>query len=336
MENPQPLPLRRAVADASCVDEFSALQPERGRTAIQTHPGRFHSQLREVSWGSAAIQQERWECGVRVRCERATDFVAFGLISRVVGEARWNGAPVAPGMLVRVSQPWTAFTGPLLELIGFGLDRKALDAAASAVRGPDLDPRRTQDRRVRVHDPEPIATFLRRRLGILEQSSLERIALAEMENDLIRLAIRLDHVDDEPPVQQLDNPSRRRAVVRRIEEYLDASGDIVLSIPTLCQIAGTSERTLEYAFREQVGITPARYLKLRRMNLVRRRLGDPEWSNAGVTRIALDCGFYDLGRFAGEYRFLFGEVPSETLARARSRRPWPARAQVAIPASPAP
>ena len=40
------------------------------------------------------------------------------------------------------------------------------------------------------------------------------------------------------------------------------------------------------------------------------RMADPSES---VTRIALDAGFRQLGRFAVEYRKRFGECPSETL-----------------------
>jgi len=33
---------------------------------------------------------------------------------------------------------------------------------------------------------------------------------------------------------------------------------------------------------------------------------------AGVTKVALDCGFSHLGRFAAQYRAQFGELPSQT------------------------
>jgi transcriptional regulator GlxA family with amidase domain len=40
-----------------------------------------------------------------------------------------------------------------------------------------------------------------------------------------------------------------------------------------------------------------------------------------VTRIATDCGFFHLGRFAVCYRELYGESPSQTLRDARRQRP---------------
>ena len=58
---------------------------------------------------------------------------------------------------------------------------------------------------------------------------------------------------------------------------------------------------------------PAQYLWLRRMNLARRalRLADP--GKTTVTAIATEFGFWELGRFAVQYRQLFGELPSATL-----------------------
>jgi AraC family ethanolamine operon transcriptional activator len=109
-------------------------------------------------------------------------------------------------------------------------------------------------------------------------------------------------------------------VVRGIEAYLDGHPGALPSIPDLCGIAGVSERTLEYAFREQLGMSPVRYLKVRRLNRVRRDLLDPEPGPTSVTETALRWGFFDLGRFAGEYRSLFGELPSGTLAGATARR----------------
>jgi hypothetical protein len=40
------------------------------------------------------------------------------------------------------------------------------------------------------------------------------------------------------------------------------------------------------------------------------------WRNQGLKEIATCHGFFELGRFAGEYRSLFGEAPSETLNKA--------------------
>ena len=62
-------------------------------------------------------------------------------------------------------------------------------------------------------------------------------------------------------------------------------------------------------------MSPKRYLLLRRMNLAHQalRAGDP--SKTTVTEIATRFGFWELGRFAVEYRAWCGESPVASLRR---------------------
>ena len=87
------------------------------------------------------------------------------------------------------------------------------------------------------------------------------------------------------------------------------------NIEQICCELGITSRSLRYDFQHYFGTSPRRYLKLRRLYLVRAALlhADPE--TASVTRIAAHYGISEFGRFAGEYRLLFGELPSQTLKR---------------------
>jgi len=105
-------------------------------------------------------------------------------------------------------------------------------------------------------------------------------------------------------------------VMRRFHAAVTASGDRPVYVSDLCSAIGVSDRTLQISCREHLGMGPQRYLLWRRMQHVRRALALADPKSATVTEIATAHGFWELGRFAGAYRSLYGESPSATLARA--------------------
>lgn len=105
----------------------------------------------------------------------------------------------------------------------------------------------------------------------------------------------------------------RLPVMRRFEDILEANQDRPLYLTEICQAIGASARTLRLHCLEHIGMSPHRYLALRRMNLVRRVLTKADPTRTTVTEIATDHGFWELGRFSVAYRRLFGEAPSITL-----------------------
>jgi AraC family ethanolamine operon transcriptional activator len=107
---------------------------------------------------------------------------------------------------------------------------------------------------------------------------------------------------------------RSRVVWEAIELWRDSS--YRLSVRELSQLVGVSQRTLEHGFRDHFDLTPYQYMSRFRLGLAREalRLADP--ADSTVSDIAVHHGFWELGRFAGEYRRFFGELPSATLSRA--------------------
>ena len=107
----------------------------------------------------------------------------------------------------------------------------------------------------------------------------------------------------------------RLAVARLARDYLDANSDRPIALPELCAVTGVSVRTLNYAFKLSFGIPPGAYHFFQRLRLARDDLLRSHRAEASVTQIAYDRGFWHLGRFAVDYRSLFGEPPSRTLYR---------------------
>jgi AraC-like DNA-binding protein len=104
-------------------------------------------------------------------------------------------------------------------------------------------------------------------------------------------------------------------IVARFEAHLEANPNTALYLTRICQALGVAEPTLRAACEEHLGMGPIRYLSLRRMHLVRRAPLQADPSTKTVTRIATDHGFWELGRFSGAYKSLFGESPSASLKR---------------------
>jgi AraC-like DNA-binding protein len=113
-----------------------------------------------------------------------------------------------------------------------------------------------------------------------------------------------------------DTWGRQAVVLKRFRAALEANMDRPLYIPELCQTIGVPERTLRNYCYDQLGMSPKRYLLLRRLNLAHRALRSADPSTTTVTEIATSFGFWELGRFAVEYRTWCGESPSASLNRA--------------------
>jgi AraC-like DNA-binding protein len=110
------------------------------------------------------------------------------------------------------------------------------------------------------------------------------------------------------------NSARHFNVFRAVQAAL--SGEIAHPVYSgeLAKQVGVSVRTMHDAVQRYRGMSLHRYLRLRRLWLVRQRLLTGIHS---VKACALAFGFWHLSDFSRSYRSQFGESPSETLLRAR-------------------
>jgi AraC-like DNA-binding protein len=112
------------------------------------------------------------------------------------------------------------------------------------------------------------------------------------------------------------NVHRQHArVMRRLEDTLTANPEKPLYMAELAAEVGASYWTLRNCCLEYLGMSPKRYLWLRRMDLARRALLSADAERTTVTEIAAEYGFWEFGRFSVAYRSLFGELPSAALRR---------------------
>lgn len=153
-------------------------------------------------------------------------------------------------------------------------------------------------------------------LGLLDRVVAQPALLAD-DAALMRLrdAVLIEWLEAIPErvdLSDLKAAGARRRVVQRACDHAQARPEQPPTLLQLCREVGASPRKLDYCFRDVLGLSPAKYLRLARLNAVRREIRRTPAAQAGVHDLAARWGFWHPGAFAADYRRQFGERPSET------------------------
>lgn len=274
-----------------------------------------------------ATLQLGWESGSHITFGGSDPRLCYILIPLPChGERAWNGQAVDGRQFV-FYWPGAEHHGRILggnrwALISLGAEDFARHLRA--LKKEELKP--TASKR-RLIIPTPLATqALRGALERVQHAAMTRPdvlageeARRAMEQSLLTEVVRaIRSGQSEWP--EGEEPPRRR-ILGTAAEFLRERLDHPIYIAELCEATGVSERTLRNAFQETYGMSPMRYLNLWRLHRARKALRDADPAQRTVTRIATGLGLWEMGRFAGEYRALFGETPSQTLRVRPARNP---------------
>lgn len=102
--------------------------------------------------------------------------------------------------------------------------------------------------------------------------------------------------------------------VRRARDLIEASLDHLITIERLAQEVGVSVRSLQNGFKQFLGVTPAEYVRTRRLKRLHTALQASNGETT-VTKLMLESGITNFGRFAQYYREQYGCRPSDTMRR---------------------
>jgi transcriptional regulator GlxA family with amidase domain len=124
------------------------------------------------------------------------------------------------------------------------------------------------------------------------------------------------------PNIRADGPIKRRrvSIMTRFEEVLAEHLSEPLLTTEFCELIGVTERTLRSCCAEFLGMSPVRYVLLRRLSRARVALRDAAPDGANLSELVRGLGFAELGRFEAAYGAAFGETPLTTLQRAPGAR----------------
>ena len=136
------------------------------------------------------------------------------------------------------------------------------------------------------------------------------------QNELLETLLATLRVADGFESTRNDRTRQAQSViVKTAEDYAMAQPGDRLYVTDLCKVARVSERTLEYAFKEIMGLSPVTYLSRLRLHHVRPALLAATHGSTTVTTEALNWGFWHFGEFSRAYKECFGELASEPLRR---------------------
>jgi len=300
-------------------DYTAAIRASRGAELLVTGPGQFAAKLVRFDFHQLWMQRFQ-ESLPRIGHSAVSPDRAVVMIRTRPGPGlSLNGIEMAPNGIIRLSERHAFFqrsSGPAC-FATMSLPVEAMVTAGAAIAGCDLMPPLDA---LTVIAPEAATARLQRLHEAAEHladDSPEVIANPEaargLEQSLLHALVDClgtGHV-------HADTASQRRhaTIMRRFRVVLEQNADSALYVPELCAAIGVSDRTLRTCCQEALGVSPLRYLWLRRMHLVRRALTVADPAAATVTATAAAYGFWEFGRFAVTYRALFGESPSATLRR---------------------
>lgn len=164
---------------------------------------------------------------------------------------------------------------------------------------------------------------------VLREDARHDVVLSTVARDYLQSSILSALFDLCAPAQAqplaMGSLQRRQALVAQARDYAIAHRERPVSVPELCEQLHVSRRTLQYCFQDVLGMAPAAYLRMMRLNGARRALmqaaheADGPPSARSVQDVAAAWGFWHLSQFASDYRRLFGVRPSDTLKGTQAR-----------------
>src|SRR5262249_51898766 len=110
---------------------------------------------------------------------------------------------------------------------------------------------------------------------------------------------------------QATNPLEKHPAVEYATRQF-VHGPVMQPLSSVLDRLGYSQRHFNQLFSDQVGLTPKRFLRVRRFQSVIQSI--PAGKPFTWVDVALRCGYYDQSHFAHEFRSFCGLTPAAYLA----------------------
>jgi AraC family transcriptional regulator, ethanolamine operon transcriptional activator len=291
------------------------------RTAPKTlRPGAIRAEVAHADLGDVLVEVGDYSFPIATAGETATRRIGMFVPLRRAVSGHFKGEALTPDVL-HVWGENAEIAGVIGEPARFGIVSfapEALDRTAEAL-GIELDlPGRGEVRPVRAVDwprLDDAFEFVLRTARDRREASVSDAGTTALAELLVELAVRSVAIENNGPVHGPRTRLNSLRVVRACEDHAARARYQGVTLADLCVASSASERWVRHAFHDCFGMSPTSYLRVIALHEVRHALLHELPGYDTVGRAASDFGFWHLGRFAAQYRALFGESPSTTLGR---------------------
>lgn len=305
----------KRVRDAS---EQAASLPEWEQRYEQLSPGRFEGEVDELRVGPVQVFAERANQVVMQAGHVSATRMSLAVVRATSGPGWYCGHRLPGEHLIGIPHQgdFDLVASAGMQILALSVDTQALRELFALVEGPQAEL------------PDMPAVLSPSTAALDQLRALMHTALALAQSDastcghaaarrMLVLSLSdamLDCLGTGAAAPLPASAASRRRIVARARQYMQAHAHEVIAVPDVCQAIGTSRRALQYAFEEVMQLSPVNYLRALRLNQVRHELR--HHGGASVGDVAARWGFWHPSRFAGDYRALFGELPSATRSAA--------------------
>jgi len=300
------------------IDELSQFQVNKNRRYTQLQAGKLHGKYTEVNLGDVQIFREVLTAGTLIEAAPASNFIPFGAILSNIESFNFCGGKIVENSILQATGGfWEASFKDNLDYVAAAFNREKFSQDIEHLTGQEIPLNWLTSKSCHTDHLAlgHYATGLSYIINVIQKSPdilTKDNAIRMIGDQILMLVFNVLNLTTKCKAKGKTH-AKRSLGVRRVIDYLHSNAAEVPTIPELCGVAKLSERDLQRGFKEFLGVTPVRYLRLVRLNGVRRDLLFTPPRNRRVVDVALNWGFIELGRFAGEYRQLFQELPSTTL-----------------------
>ncbi len=303
------------------MDEFEEITQNWGLGFKQMECGKLNANLKVVRSLPTSIMQFGFNRRFYQQGQTPRGFQTFGIPGRETHDLKMYNRDIAPDMLLGF-HPSGEFEG--VSLAGFSgytvsIAMNQLTHLAQ-ILGIEITGNLLNDREHVLRGKNSLG-YIRARISQLIQSITDKPSLSEsawVQQELefgIPTQILLAY---EHPLEAIKKSAVRKRdnAFKKAVEFIEENAPNAPTIADVCVAAQVSWRTLDYSFRERLGVTPKRYLMAVRLAGVYRGLRQAS-PDTRIRDIAISWGFWHMSQFARDYKSSTGEKPSDTLTKRR-------------------